>query len=486
MLASGIGRSQTERLWHDVGYGGSITATMGSGDNAPFWLTNNRQGLGNVDQGSIMVRAYVERDAKADSLRHWKVGYGLDLAAGCGLQSHFTLQQAYIDAGWKMLRLSVGQKERWSELKHRELTTGGLTLGHNARPLPQVRVEVPDFWTVPTPRGLFALKGHVAYGWYTDNVWQRHHNAGTDNIYTSGSWHHSKSLFIRIGNEKRFPLVLTAGLEMACQFGGEGYNLRSYTGGTTYPKVDIGGSMLDAFIPGLGGDVNDDQFTNAVGNHIGSYHLRLDWKARTWSIGAYWEHMYEDESGMFLQYGLWKDMLLGLEVNLPRNPFVSTIVYEHNGTMDQQGPIYHDATPENPLQISTMDAYYDNHVYGSWQHGGFVMGNPTILSPLYNGYLGYQGSLQMNHNRTSMHHVGLKGNPTADLSWRFLFTHEKNLGSYHRPVKDPLYGRFYLLEATYHLPRKVRGLSLTAAYARNGGTLLGRSNGGMLSMAYRY
>ena len=107
MLASGIGRSQTERLWHDVGYGGSITATMGSGDNAPFWLTNNRQGLGNVDQGSIMVRAYVERDAKADSLRHWKVGYGLDLAAGCGLQSHFTLQQAYIDAGWKMLRLSV-------------------------------------------------------------------------------------------------------------------------------------------------------------------------------------------------------------------------------------------------------------------------------------------------------------------------------------------------------------------------------------------
>ena len=473
---------QTERLAEDVRYGVSLRGTGGGGDNAPFWFSNNRYGLGPVENNSILARAYIKRDAENDSLMSWRIGYGADAAAGYGNQNEVCVQQLYLDVQWKMLRLSLGQKQRNSELKNEDLSTGGMTLGINARPVPQVRLEMPDFWIVPGTKDLFAIKGHIAYGIYTDNRWQRKWNDGTDNLYTQNSWYHSKALFLKIGNEKKFPLTFKFGLEMTCQFGGKGYNLIGYRGEKIEQGVKLGGNIFRAFVPG-GSDVNDDSFANSTGNHLGSWHFRLDWTQKDWSVGAYLDHLFEDQSQMFVQYGFWKDMLLGLEINLPKNRYVSSFVYEHIGTMNQSGPIFHDATAENPQQISANDAYYNHHVYGSWQHGGFVMGNPIILSPMYNEYMGMKGMLNNYFNRANAHHVGLKGNPTDRLSWRVLYTYEKNLGAYDRPVKDPLKGHFLLLEAAYKL-KKIKGLSVAAAYGHNHGSLLGKSNGVMLTVSW--
>ena len=475
-------RSQSERLAEDIQYGASLRGTAGGGDNAPFWFTNNRYGLGPVGNNTVLARAYIKRDAETDSLMSWRIGYGADVAAGYGNQSEICVQQLFLDVQWEMLRLSLGQKQRNSEFKNEALSTGGMTLGSNARPIPQIRLELPDFWIVPGTRGLFAIKGHLAYGMYTDNRWQRNWNAGTDNLYTQSSLFHSKALFMKIGNEKKFPLTLKFGLEMACQFGGRGYNLIGYRGEIIEQGVRLSRNVLKAFVPS-GGDVNDDNFSNASGNHIGSWHFRLDWTGKSWSIGGYMDHLFEDHSQMFVQYGFWKDMLLGLEINLPQNRYVSTLVYEHVGTMNQSGPIYHDATVENPQQISANDAYYNHHVYGSWQHGGFVMGNPILLSPLYNEYLGMPGMLNNYFNRANAHHVGLKGNPTDRLSWRFLYTYEKNLGAYDHPVKEPLEGHFLLLEAVYKLKR-IKGLGAAAAFGHNHGSLLGKSNGVMLTVSW--
>ena len=475
-------RPQIKRLGEDVQYGASIRGTFGNDDKAPFWFTNNRYGLGTLKDNTVLARIYIKRDVEADSLRVWRLGYGADLASGYGNQCKFNLQQAYLDVQWKMLRLSMGQKERPSELKDEELSTGGMTLGINARPLPQVRLELPDFWTVPGTKGWFAIKAHIAYGWFTDNKWQQS-IAGTRNSYTRNSYFHSKALLMKIGNEDRFPLTLRWGLEMACQFGGRGYNIVGYSGERMEQQgIKLGGNIWKAFVPS-GSDVNDDAFSNAAGNHVGSWHVRLDWAGKGWSVGGYMDHLFEDHSQLGMQYGFWKDMLLGIEVNLPKNPYVSGVVYEHLGTMNQSGPIYHDATPENPQQISAKDIYYSHHVYGSWQHAGFVIGNPLIISPMYNKYLGARNDLHNYFNRVNAHHVGLKGNPTDWLSWRALYTYEKNLGSYDRPVMDPLKGHFLLLEAIYR-PDWLKGLSLAAAYGHNSGSLLGNVNGAMMTVAW--
>ena len=58
------------------------------------------------------------------------------------------------------------------ELKNNELSSGAQTLGKNARPVPQVRIALADYYTLPLTKGWLHLKGHIAYGKMTDDNWQ--------------------------------------------------------------------------------------------------------------------------------------------------------------------------------------------------------------------------------------------------------------------------------------------------------------------------
>ena len=114
---------------------------------------------------------------------------------------------------------------------------------------------------------------------------------------------------------------------------------------------------------------------------------------------------------------------------------------------------------------------------------GFVIGNPLILSPIYNNYLGSAGNLSPQHNRIKVHHIGMMGAPANGWSWRVMYTHQYSLGTYVQPLKEPGYANYLLLEATYK-PKWGGGLSFSAAYGHNDGTLLGKSNAAMLTIGF--
>lgn len=473
--------AQVARLGEDIQYQGVMSFTASSGDNAPFWFTNNRFGQGTTKGESALFRLSARRDAEADSLRKWRIGYGADMAALVNFDSPFILQQLYVDAQWKALRLSVGQKERPMALKNQRLSSGALTEGINARPIPQVRLELPHFWSIPGTRGWLALKAHVAYGAFTDNAWQREH-VGDNGHRAANILYHSKAGFLRIGNTQKFPLSLTGGLEMSAQFGGEAWNVNRRPDDTsdfddTYVKMGHGfRDFLDAFFMG-GSDASDGAYSNVAGNQLGSWHLRLDYAGKGWSASAYAEHFFEDHSQLFWQYA-WKDMLYGVEVNLPGNPFLSTIVYEHLGTKDQSGSIYHDGTANIPDQISATDNYYNHGTYTGWHHAGFAMGSPLLLSPIYS-----KNNIYFFHNRVVAHHVGLSGQPCKNVEWRLLYTHQKSWGTYDMPLLDPQKANYLLAEASYS-PSQVPGLCVRASYGMNQGKLLGNSHGAMLTVVY--
>ena len=480
--------AQVSRLGHNVQYNTTLQATAGGGEVAPFWFTTNRYGLGSKEPNSATLRVGAFRDAEADSLRRWRIGYGLELAGVMDVPDvheqdfRFALQQIYGDFQFRAIRLSVGQKQRPLELRNQRLSTGGLTTSINARPLPQIRLELPDFWVIPRTKNWLALKAHIAYGMFTDNRWQRNFAKPTGNLYTANSFYHSKAGFLRIGNEEKFPLVLTGGLEMSAQFGGEGWNLQDRPDhiGPFDPHQHLPHGLKafwHAFLPG-GSDVNDGDYANAEGNQLGSWHLRLDYKGKGWGAAFYAEHFFEDHSQMFLQYP-WKDMLYGLEAKLPKNPVLSNIVYEHLRTTDQSGPIYHDGTATQPESIYGIDNYYNHQIYGAWQHSGYSMGNALLLSPLYNG----DGRISFLDNRVRAHHIGLSGEPCKEVNYRVLYTHEKTWGTYPQPRPEPAKGDFLLLEANYS-PRQVKGLTVGAAYGQNFGSLLGQSGGAMLTVSY--
>lgn len=451
-----------------------MTATGSHGDFAPYWMSNNRYGVASAGTKWASMRIGLNRDQHDDLGRKWQVGYGLEMAPVFQKQdSRFVVQQAYVDVQYKRVRLSVGAKERLSELKNQLLSSGGLASGINARPIPQVRLEVPDFWTIPGTGNWLAIKGRLGYGLYTDNQWQREF-VRDGAAYTKNTLYHTKAGWLRIGDDEKFPLSFTAGLEMNTQFGGTRY-VKGQPDKTLKLKSDLGAFWHVLVLSG--DDPTDGIYSNEMGNVTGSWHFSLDYKGNGWGARGYAEHYFEDHSQVFVQYG-WKDMLWGLELNLPKNPVVSDVVYEYLYTKHQSGPIYHDRTANIPDQVSAKDGYWGHGTYGAWQHAGFVNGSGLIISPIYN-----DGVITVHHNRVKAHHFGIMGHPADELGYRILYSHQRSWGTYSAPLIDTQHGWTLYMQALYQ-PRYLKDFTFGLAYGHNSGQLLGRSNGVQLSVVW--
>lgn len=469
-------QAQLTRLGENVEYNVEVSQTGATGSTAPLWLSANRHGLSSTDNVAGYLRVGIDRKIAADST-NWKFGYGADFVVPYNFTSNFIVQQLYAEAQYKKVRLGIGSRERTLEYKNDNLSMGGMTFSQNARPVPQIRGELADFWNITGGAHFLAVKGHIAYGMMTDGAWQERYVGGEESgrVFAKKVLYHSKAGYFKLGDERRFPLTGMFGLEMVSMFSGEVWNVGD-RGGTnnedfnSHQVLSHGfRDFLDAFIPG-GSDVNDGAFANAAGNQLGSWTFSIDWNTPDWGLRAYMDHFFEDHSMMFFQYG-WRDKLIGVEARLPQNRFVSSIVYENLNTTDQSGGVYHDATSELPIQISGKDTYYNHHIYGAYHHWGQVMGNPLILGPIYND----NNTILIYNNRVRANHVGLEGNPTRDLSWRLLYTHHHTLGTYDLYLNDAR-SNFFLAEATY-IPSYLRGWQFSLGFAGNTGDLLGNSFG---------
>ncbi|MEG1546838.1 MAG: capsule assembly Wzi family protein, partial [Bacteroides sp.] len=343
---------------------------FGTGEHTPFWLTANKQGLSSVQKNNAYLRAGIYRPMEKD--KRFSYAYGLDMVGAYRFPASF-IQQAYVDFKYRFLELSLGSKERYGELKNNQLSSGGLTFSTNSRPIPQARISIEDYVIIPGTKKLFALKGHLAYGMFTDDKWQLDF-IKSGNKHTKNALYHSKALFGRIGNEEVFPLVFEGGLEMAAQFGG-----KSIVNDVVINMPNSIKDFFKVFIP-QGGDSDTPmgEQVNVYGNHLGSWSFSLSYHFNNWKVRGYYEHFFEDHSMMFGEYG-WKDCLAGVEFTLPKNPIVSSFVYEYLGTKDQAGPAYHDTTESIPDQISAIDSYYNHGIYTGWQHWGQAIGNPLFI-----------------------------------------------------------------------------------------------------------
>ena len=444
-------------------------ASASGGNYSPLWLNANRYGLSSVEKQNGYFRAGLF--SPYEEGKKFAYRFGLDLAGAYHAPSAFVIQQAYLDLRYWNIELSFGSKERPMEIKNQELSSGGMTNSNNARPIPQVRITLPDY--IPVDRtGFFSFKGYLAYGLFSDWRWQRDFIQNPGQKHTEHTLYHSKALFAKIGNEERFPLVFEGGLEMGAQFGGKTYDSRFD------PYLNNPNGLKDFFkilIPS-GSDATDGQYANVEGNHLGSWQFALSYKFPQAKVKAYYEHYFEDHSMLFGEYG-WKDGLIGVELTLPKNPVVSSFVYEYVGTKDQAGPIYHDHTPQIADQISARDNYYNHGLFTGWQHWGQAIGNPLLTSPIYNT----DGQIAFKNNRIKAHHFGLNGQPTQELHYRLLLSCTQNWGTYGQPFTEVQKNTSFLAEVGY-APQQLPGWSFQLAFAFDRGELLGDNTGGMLTI----
>lgn len=462
-----------------------ISATGSSGDHSPLWLNSNRYGMVGTNTWSAYQRVKVSRSEQADSAKRWRLGYALDVAAkenvyptiSNKLPGIVCLQQAYVKASFMKASVTIGAKEQPLELKNDELTSGGLGIGINARPIPQLRIDV-DYFSIPGTNHWWKWKAHGSYGFTTDGAWQESFAAeGTK--YSGDHLYHEKALFWKFGKEDHphVPLTYEISITMATQFGG---TLHNVSGRTIDGKADIKmpsdiGSFVDALLC-RGKDATDGTESNTAGNHLGSYNMALAWHGKTWKAKAYFERYFEDQSMLTVQYGI-QDHLIGVEGELPHNPYLSSIVVEHISTKNQSGAVYHDQSPSIPDKMNGRDNYYNHNVYSGWQHWGQTLGNPLLTSPIYNK----DHVIEFKNNRVKGWHIGLSGDPTEDIHWRVLMSFMQNWGTYRIPYSDIRNQTSLMGEVTWS-PSCMKGWSGKVALGYDNGQVIGNSFGAQLTI----
>lgn len=462
----------------------------GGGKHAPFWHTSNRQGLPSVENSN----GYAHMAALGGVHRPsgFSVDYGLDLGAGAGLENSLFIHQLYTDINFRWLGMSVGMKERWSD-KNPSLSTGALTWSGNGKPIPEVRAGIPEFVRIPLLGSWFSLKGHIGYGRLTDDDWRREHGGYQ---YMNGVLFHSKSAFLRFGDQERFPLQVTLGLEMNNLFGGTRYYVTTGVQ-KQYP------SNMAAYWTALFPFHHLEQQGDEDGDNLGSWHLNFDYRLDDWNIGAYYEHFYEDHSSWlgieykndmegnkdFIFFGFrrnWFDGLFGIEINAPDDfRYFRNAVIEFMNTRGLCGPICHSAACNNDgmnviEEVDGRDGMYNHGIYSSYTHHGYAIGNPVLVSPAYNSY----NSNSFRSNRVQMFHLGIDGGITDNIDYRVLATTTRHWGCYGAPLKEVENITSLMLECSYRLGGADSWkFTLSGAMDIDSGSMLGNNKGIMLTIS---
>lgn len=497
-------------------YSAQFNAICSTGDYAPYWLTTNRQGVSSVTRNSGYARVGVMM-ARPFKNNDFKWSASLDVLAGDNQESSLRLQQLYADVSWRWLNLSIGKKERVGELSGRsviaglddnsvarllprsqinslqELGTGGLAYSGNSSPIPQLRLEVPQYVTVPRTGDWLHLKGHLAYGVFTDGGFQEDFTRG--NVYTryaKNVLYHSKALFMKVGKPQKFPLSFEGGLEMYSQFGGDIY-MHGRGKILSMPKGPK--EYLKAIIPLSGGDdTPDTEQTNISGNQLGNWHLAVTLHTAPVDVTLYGQHYFEDFSQLFfveyqsdrngdknLIYYPWKDIMLGVNINNKSSflKFVSNVSYEYLSTYNQSGAGYNDPGPFFSEQMDGLDNYYNHGIYSGWHHYGLGIGNPLVLSPVYNE----NGSMFFAGNRLKAHNVGVNGAIGCKSVWayRLLYTYSENWGTYINPFVNKKYTTSLLAEISFLPSKSGWAASLSVAYDKS--NWIGENTGVMFSFS---
>lgn len=478
-----------------VHYHVSVQGSFSKG-KTPLWLNANKYGLSSLDNTNGYVRLGADRPLSVDRNRNFGLGYGVDVAVPVNYTSNFVVQQAYVEGRWLHGSLTVGSKEQPMELKNQLLSSGSQTLGINARPVPQVRLALPEYWAVPLTGNWLHFKGHIAYGMMTDDAWQKDFTHRKSK-YAENILYHSKAGYLKIGNEDAFcPWSLEMGLEMVSIFGGTSY-VPDSAGNIIGVKGDSGTKGFFKALFGGGYDSGETIYKNSEGNIMGSWVMRLKYEDDMNMAALYADKYFEDHSAMFQTdydgYGSgsewhthkkhryliydFKDWLLGFEYNYKDYNWINDFVFEYMYTKYQSGPIYHDHTAGIPDHIGGSDNYY-NHSYYTPYHWGQVMGNPLYRSPIYNS----DGKLEVKDNRFVAFHMGLGGNPNENLNYRLLATYQTGWGTYSRPYTKKRHNVSLMGEASYDIHSSrckwIDGTNVTAAYGMDFGSILGGPNYG--------
>lgn len=466
--------SHPEEVSNATVYKAEAFGSAATGSNTPFWMVSNRYGIVPLDAGNGYLNAGVFHQQQLGKGFRWSAG--LDLVAAVPRHRNVFIQQLYAELGYKSLLLSIGSKERYSSLLDRSLSTGDMVLSPNARPIPEINLSMPEFTVVPLTKGWMQIKGDVAVGRSFDSDYLENFTGSKQTYIKNVLWHH-KSFYVRIKDTQNdFPLSGTIGVQHWAQWGGT----------STNPKAGKQPQSFKDFLRVFsgkegGGDATLSDQINVLGNHYGSYDFKLQYTKPTWALSAYYQHYFEDKSGMIFVNsadGLW-----GLQLDLPKFSWIRKVAMEYFVTRDQSGP-FHFIEFDHSIHKGPgggADDYYNNGEYSTGvSYFNRAIGSALVPSPEYNT----DGSLGFKNNRVRDWHFAAEGDLSPQVSYKVLLTLMNSWGQHRKPLLDNRRGASGLVDISYRHPH-LSGWEFTGSFAADAGSMFGKNAGFSLKVAKR-
>lgn len=480
-LAAATAKAENDPLYFESGLKQWFSA--GSGDFAPYYMMSNR--FGTVTQrNASLTQISAGRLYRPSSRLRWRWGIELDMAAQSSTDydrfhadteswgRHKVtprwawLQQAFATVAYRSVFLTAGMKQTGSALLNDSLSSGDLTWGANARPMPGVRLGFMRFVDVPFTRGWLQVNAELFIGKPLDDYWLKRHYNYYNSFITTGRWNSYRRLYFRLNPSKQ--VAVTLGMQAATQIAG---TQRTYKDGrllNTDRSPLTGRSFIDMLIPRTG-----DAYY--VGNHLGSWDMMLRYTLPGGDrLKAYFQWPWEDGSGIGKLNG-W-DGLWGLEYASGRKSLLSGIVLEYLDFTNQSGPLHWDPIDNVNTNLTGeatgADNYYNNYYYNGYAYLGMSQGTPFLPSTIYNT----DGYLRFTDTRVRGFHAALSGYITPSFSYRAMVSWRRSFGQAFEQRVHPAEATCWMVECNYN-PDGNDIFVITAQTGMDSGRLLGNNFG---------
>lgn len=278
-----------------------------------------------------------------------------------------------------------------------ELSSGSLILNGEGPAYPTLYLGTDDFVGVPFTRGILETRFTFSYGTLDDDR------------YVTDPLIHTKSLLGRLNLP--FGLSFTGGLVHAAVWGGTS---------PVYGELPSGfDSFLKAFFAEAGDEgAPEGERINRQGDHKGMWEYAVEKRFDSFSLLAYYQHYFEDNSGNHYKNEGWRDGLYGLSFQSNGKKLLTGICYEYYNSTNQSGT--------GGSQITGgMDFYYQNYIYKTgWTYGGAMLGSPFVIVS------GDGASINYLHTRARVHFLALSGFIRPNIAYRVQAAFARYFGTY--------------------------------------------------------
>jgi len=167
----------------------SQTTAVSSGEDLPFWMTSNQNGIYTLHNSSYMLfQAGLNRSLDRDTLKKWGYTYGANMVYGIAGTSDFQPNEYWLGFRFHQLILKAGAQSDPILYGGLSSTNGNMYRSRNARPVPGLSLSTNGFIPFLFAKSWFSWRflyeeGILKDNQFVTNAHLHHKNLHVQNLF---------------------------------------------------------------------------------------------------------------------------------------------------------------------------------------------------------------------------------------------------------------------------------------------------------------